>query len=281
MLHVGLIGPGRVGRAFIRLLPSSEYEIGPVLSRTFTVARRVTRRMRIGTPVRSPEEFVGCDLILIAVPDDAIGAVAEALAGATFPFRRKVVLHTSGAHDNTVLAPLRARRAATGSIHPLQTFGRQVLSLAGVYFGIEGDETALRLAHTLVTHLEGKVLRIPSDRKVCYHAAATFASPLFTPLLEAAVRLMTAAGVPPKTAIQALRPLLLTTLDNFMYTGKLSWTGPLARGDRATVRKHLECLARQDPALARYYREAALAALAMFKRHPELEALLRQPDFPC
>ncbi len=280
MLHVGLIGPGRLGQALIRLLPPSEYEIGPILSRTFTGARRAAHDLRLGTPARSYEDFAGCDLILIAVPDDAIATVADALAGASFSFRRKVALHTSGAHDSLVLTPLRDRRAAIGSIHPLQTFGRHVLSLSGIYFAIEGDETAKRLAHTLITHLEGKVLRIRSDRKACYHAAATFASPLFTPLLEAAVRLMTAAGVPPKTARRALRPLLLTTLDNFVYTGKLSWTGPLARGDAATVRKHLECLARQDPALARYYREAALAALAMFKRHPELENILREADCP-
>lgn len=278
LIRVGLIGPGRAGQALARLLPPSEYELGPILSRSFTSARRVTRQMRLGTPVRSYEDFADCDLILIAVPDDAIAAVAQGLASASFSFQGKVVVHSSGALDSSVLAPLRARGAGVGSLHPLQTFGRHVLSLAGVYFAIEGDEKALRLTHTLVISLQGKVLRIKPEQKPYYHAAATFASPLFTPLMEAAVRLMARAGVRPKTAILALRPLLLTTLDNFVYTGKLSWTGPLARGDADTVHKHLQCLARYDSSLAHYYRAAALAALDLFNRHPELRRVLNEAD---
>jgi predicted short-subunit dehydrogenase-like oxidoreductase (DUF2520 family) len=83
------------------------------------------------------------------------------------------------------------------------------------------------------------VIRLRPGNKALYHAAATFASPLFAPLLQAAVLLLGRAGIGPKTALQALRPLLLTTLDNFAHAGKQSWTGPFARGDAATVRKHL------------------------------------------
>lgn len=278
MLHVGLIGPGRAGQALARLLPPSRYELGPVLSRTLTSARRATREMRLGTPTDNYDDFAGCGLILIAVPDDAIAPVARLLAGASFSFRRKVVLHTSGALDSSELAPLRARGAAVGSLHPLQTFGRHVLSLAGVHFAVEGDEAAQRLAQSLVTHWRGKLIRIQRHHKALYHAAATFASPFFTPLMEAAVRLMGRAGVPPQSAIQALRPLLSTTLENFAHTGKQSWTGPLVRGDTATVRKHLAALAAYDTDLAEYYRTSALAALRLFNRHPELQRMLKEAD---
>lgn len=278
LLHVGLIGPGRAGQALARLLPGSRYEIGPVAARTFTSARRATRQMRLGQPTTDYEDFAGCGLILIVVPDDAIRPVAQALAGVSFPFRRKVVLHTSGALDSSELAPLGERGAAIGSLHPLQTFGRRVLSLAGVHFAVEGDTAALRLAQSLVSDWHGKLLRIRPGQKVLYHAAATFASPLFVLLMETAVRLMGRAGVPPKTAIQALRPLLAATLDNFAHVGKLSWTGPLARGDAATVSKHLAALRRYDPNIALYYRACCLAALALFNRHPELERVLAEPD---
>lgn len=280
MLRVGLIGPGRAGQALVRLLPPGEYELGPVLSRNFTSARRVTRQMRLGTPTNDFDDFAGCGLILIAVPDDAIASVAEQLAGASFSFRKTVVLHTSGAVDSSALGPLRARGAAVASVHPLQTFGRRVLSLSGIYFAMEGDERAMRLAHSLVTAWQGKVLRIRSEHKALYHAAATFASPLFTPLMEAAVRLMGGAGIRPKTASRALRPLLLNTLENYVHTGKQSWTGPLARGDLRTVRKHLEALERFDPNLAGYYRASALAALALLHGHPDLQRLLEEWDLP-
>lgn len=276
MVRVGLIGPGRAGQALVRLLPPPRYELGPVLSRTFTSARRVTRQMRLGTPTADYDDFADCRLILIAVPDDAIASVAARLAAASFSFRRKVVVHTSGALDSTALNPVKARGAAVASIHPLQTFGRRVLSLAGVYFAVEGDEKALRLAQSLVTDWQGKLLRIRHDQKAIYHAAATFASPLFTALLQAAVRLMGRAGIGPKAAIRALRPLLLTTLENFVHTGKQSWTGPLARGDAAPVRKHLRALTRFDPNLACYYRASALAALTLLKRNPELQRILNE-----
>jgi predicted short-subunit dehydrogenase-like oxidoreductase (DUF2520 family) len=278
MLRVGLIGPGRAGQALVRLLPPSDYEIGPVLARSYTSARRAVRQMRLGEPTDDHEDFRGCDLILITVPDDAVAGVARALAGVSFSFRRKIVLHTSGALSSAELAPLRARRASVGSLHPLQTFGRRMWSLAGVYFAVEGDEAARRMAQTLVTAWRGKLLRIKSDQKALYHAAATFASPLLAPLIEAAALLMSRAGVPPKRAIQALLPLITTTLQNFAHTGKQSWTGPLARGDAATIRRHLEALARADAELARYYRCSARAALILFKRHPELLRILRESE---
>ncbi|MBI3696628.1 MAG: DUF2520 domain-containing protein [Acidobacteria bacterium] len=280
MPRVGLIGPGRAGQALVRLLPPAQYEIGPVLSSSFTSTRRAVRRMRLGTAAASYDEFASCELILIAVPDDAIAVVARDLAAVSFPFRGKVVLHTSGALDSSVLAPLRARGASTGSLHPLQTFGRGLLSLAGVTFAVEGDQRALRLARSLINAWHGKLLRLKASQKTLYHAAATFASPLFTPLMEAAVRLMGHAGVGPKTAVRALRPLLATTLENYMHSRKQSWTGPLARGDAETVRRHLEAVGRVDPNLARYYRAAARAALILFRRHPKLQRLLQKARIP-
>ena len=280
MLRVGLVGPGRAGQALVRLLPPDKYDIGPVLSRTLTSARRATRHMRLGFPASDLEAFTDCRLILIAVPDDAIDAVARRLLEAPFAWRGRVVLHTSGALDSSVLSPLHNHGAAVGSIHPLQTFGRRVLSLAGVHFAVEGDVKAVRLAQSLVSDWQGNLLRIRPGQKAFYHAAATFASPLFTPLMQAAVLLMSRAGVAPKAAIKALRPLLAATLDNFAHTGRQSWTGPLARRDAATVRRHLDALAAFDPALARYYRCSALAALRLLGPNADLERLLEEAQLP-
>lgn len=279
MIRVGLIGPGRVGQALVRLLPASKYEIGPVLSRTFTSARRAVRLMRVGTPTPTCDDFADCRIIIIAVPDDSIADVAAQLAGASFPFRSKVVFHTSGALDSSLLEPVRARGAAVASLHPLQSFGRHVLSLGGVYFAVEGDEKALRTAQSLVHDWHGKLLRLKPGQKILYHAAATFASPLFTPLMQAAVTLLGHAGIGPKAAIQALKPLLLTTLENYVHSGRQSWTGPLARGDAGTIQKHLAALQAAEPILARYYRGSALSALAILDRHPAIQRMLQENSY--
>jgi predicted short-subunit dehydrogenase-like oxidoreductase (DUF2520 family) len=232
--------------------------------------------MRRGAPTADYEDFSGCGLILVAVPDDAIAAVGRELAGAALSFYRKVVLHTSGALSSSELEPLRQRGASVGSLHPLQTFGRPVDSLAGVYFAVEGDPPAERAALALVRAWHGNPLRLEARQKALYHAAATFASPLLMPLLECAARLMQRAGVPAKTAVRALLPLVATTVENFAHAGRQSWTGPLARGDAATVRRHLQTLSRQERALFDYYRASAAGALAVLRRDPELERLLRE-----
>jgi predicted short-subunit dehydrogenase-like oxidoreductase (DUF2520 family) len=276
MIRVGLIGPGRAGQALVRLLPASKYEIGAVVSRTFTSARRAVRLMRVGTPAATCDSFANCRILILAVPDDSIADVAAQLAKASFAFRSKVVFHTSGALDSSLLEPVRARGAAVASLHPLQSFGRHVLSLGGVFFAVEGDEKALRIAQSLVNDWHGKLLRLKAGQKVLYHSAATFASPLFTPLIHAAVTLLGHAGIGPKAAIQALKPLLLTTLDNYVHSGRQSWTGPLARGDAGTIQKHLAALQAVEPILARYYRGSALSALAILDRHPGIQRMLEE-----
>ena len=263
MLHVGLIGPGRAGQALIRLLPPDRYEVGPVLSRSRTSARRVTGRIRLGKPADSEADFSCCDLILIAVPDEALAGVVRRLASPSVSFRRKVVLHTSSALDSSALAALRAGGAAVASLHPLQTLARGV-SLSGAYFAAEGDKAAMRLAQRLVADLQGKLIRLRPGQKSPYHIAAAFASPLLASLLEAAVRLMGRAGVPPKTARQALETLLRTTLEHYSPNARQSWAGPLASGEE-TVRRHLEPLSRLHADLAHYYSAFALAALPLFR----------------
>jgi len=203
------------------------------------------------------------DVILLATPDKTLAGVAEQLARiAGNACRGKVVLHTSGALDSGVLAPLARLGAATGSLHPMQTFtGREVPKLKGVVFAVEGDPAARRVAERIARELGGVPVIIDASSKAAYHAAGALVAGHSLALIEAATRILMRSGFTRRRAMQAVLPLTRQMLDNFERFGpQAAWTGPIARGDYAVVQAH-------EKALRAYPREfqwayAALALLA-------------------
>ena len=178
-------------------------------------------------------------MILITTPDNAIECVAKDLAQiGGEEWRGKVVLHTSGAIDSSVLKPLADLGAATGSMHPMQTFSDQrPPELAGRIFGIDGSPAALKVARKMIRQMGGVAVRLSGANKAAYHAAGSFACAHVLALMETATRLLMAQGFTRRQAVRALLPLTRQTLDNFESVGpRAAWTGPMARGDFSTVR---------------------------------------------
>jgi predicted short-subunit dehydrogenase-like oxidoreductase (DUF2520 family) len=186
---------------------------------------------------------IRAEVVWLCVPDGAIASAAASLTGAS-DWQGKVALHSSGALTSDELNGLRQRGAAVASVHPLMTFVRGSRpSLAGVPFAIEGDPKAVRAARAIVLQLRGRAFTIRKQQKEAYHAWGMFASPLLTALLAAGERVAGAAGVGRKSARDRMLPILRQTLANYARLGAPgSFSGPIARGDVATVRKHLQVL---------------------------------------
>jgi predicted short-subunit dehydrogenase-like oxidoreductase (DUF2520 family) len=168
-----------------------------------------------------------------------------------------------------VLKPLQKKGALIASFHPVQSFSSKRTRSAhfqGIWFGLEGDKKALALARGLVRQLDGRAVVIPADVKPLYHAACSFASNFLVILLEAAAGLLSRAKIPRNKAAQMLFPLLQGTLHNVKKldtTGSL--TGPLVRGDAASVGTHLDALKRL-PQYAELYRKLSLMGLEMARK---------------
>jgi predicted short-subunit dehydrogenase-like oxidoreductase (DUF2520 family) len=248
---LAIIGAGRVGRALGRRLRELGWRIGAVITRSEASARRGVRFIGAGKPhARMTRQILTSRVILIAVPDDEIAGVAQELAriGAE-ELRGKVVLHTSGALDARVLDPVKACDAAVGSMHPLQSFsGVAVPSLEGRVFAVEGDSQAVRMARQIARSLGGSPVRIPSGKKLLYHAAATMAASNVLAIEEAASQLLISVGMKRSQATRALLTLTRQVLENLEQLGpRAAWTGPLSRGDFRVVEAHLEAL-RESPA---------------------------------
>jgi predicted short-subunit dehydrogenase-like oxidoreductase (DUF2520 family) len=240
------------------------WRIGPVITRSMRSAREARRRIGSGTPQAGVSEAVlVADVILISTPDRAIGDTAAELArlGQSSPsvagpaakrqrksrgkhWQGKVVLHTSGALASDVLRTLALRGAATGSLHPLQTFsGRTLPLLAGSVCVIEGSASALPMARRISRDLGCIAVVLPPRNKAAYHAGAALAAGHVLAVFEAAVRMLIEAGFPRKRAVAALLPLTRQTLANYERVGPSSaWTGPLSRGDFGVIERHLEAL---------------------------------------
>lgn len=238
--RVAIIGGGRVGLSLARALARSGRAVA-VLGRH---AEPLPEPLAPATAIWEPA-IAAADLVLIAVPDDAISEVALALSRGGAVGASHVVLHTSGLHDRTAFEALYASHAGLGSWHPLQTFARprgEPEALAGSPVVIEGDQRALASGRELAALLHLRpVVELPAEHKALYHAAAVIASNYLVVLADMAARLTrTAAGEPvPDTFFLPLMRRVLTHLGDGPGA---ALTGPIARGDAGTVARHLAVL---------------------------------------
>jgi len=148
-------------------------------------------------------------------------------------------------------------------MHPLQSFsGVSVPSLEGRLFALEGDTQAVRVARQMVRLLGGSPVRIASEKKVLYHAAAAMAASHVLAIEEAATQLFASLGMKHSEAVRALLPLTRQVLENFERLGpRAAWTGPLSRRDFGVVQAHLDALSELPSEFARaYYALSRLAA---------------------
>lgn len=270
---IAIVGAGRVGRALGLRLRQLDWEIGVVVTRSKATARSAVRAIGEGRPqAKLARNILDADAVIISTPDDEIPKVARQLAQmGREEWRGKVVLHTSGALDSSVLNPLASWGAATGSMHPMQTFvGRSAPPLEGVVFTIEGGHRAQSVARRIVRGLGGVAVTIRGNAKPAYHAGGTFAAGNGLALIEAAVRLLMRAGFSRRHAKMALLRLTRQMLGNYERFGaKEAWTGPISRGDFSTLARHRRALARWPPEYLQAYAALARLSARVLASHPE------------
>jgi predicted short-subunit dehydrogenase-like oxidoreductase (DUF2520 family) len=262
---IAVVGAGRVGATLARLWHRAGIRIGSIASRTPGHAEALAAALSARV-ARSPIESAEADLIVLAVPDDAIKSVVDEWRELALDGRG--VIHTSGAHDRRVLSPLAAQGAQIGSLHPAFPFAAVDLAverLPGSVFAVEAVDEPLRgWLIALVKALDGHVLEVSPGGKALYHAALVFASNYTVTLYSLADRLLAVIGAEPESARAALDGLLAGTIANLRERGiPDALTGPLVRADLGTLRAHLAALRAVDPALADLYAGLARASYPM------------------
>ena len=237
-----------------------------------------------------PDLLLEADVVVLAVRDDAITEVARMLVATGLVNRHHTLIHCSGAVSAAeALAPVAGEVGGMAMMHPLRAIpdGRAAMrTMKGAVFGIEGDERGRKVAQGLVAAMGARALELGGVEVAAYHAAAAIASNYLVVLLAAASELLVEIGIAPEQAREALSALAEGTLANLRERGAdAALTGPIRRGDRATVERHLAALSAR-PDLAQLYRALGRRAVDLARRAPDpapaealdaLEELLAEP----
>jgi predicted short-subunit dehydrogenase-like oxidoreductase (DUF2520 family) len=271
-LRVAIIGAGKVGSVLGRLLVDHGHVITAVVSRTPRSARaggKFLKCRRVGTELSLIPE--NTDLIFVATPHDAVVEVAEGLASVThLPFRRLAVCHASGMLTAAALAPLKDRGSVVFSFHPLQTFPRdfpprKILPYArGIAYGVDGPPEGIRMARRLAHALEGKIVLIPPDLRVLYHAACVAASNHLTTVLWIVQTMYEFLRVRGVKFYPMFGPIVEATLANIARTSPAAaLSGPIARGGTETLAAHFKALEKNLPELIPYFAAVSLETVRL------------------
>ncbi|PPK93452.1 putative short-subunit dehydrogenase-like oxidoreductase (DUF2520 family) [Kineococcus xinjiangensis] len=269
-LDVAVLGAGRVGPVLGAALRGAGHRVVGVHARSAAAAERVAALLP-DVPLVTAEQTTRADLVLLAVPDDALARVVADLAAAGAWRAGQLVVHTSGRAGTSVLAPAAAAGALPLALHPAMTFTGTSLDLprlASACFAVTAPPVLLPVAQALVHECGATPVVVAEEERPLYHAAlAHGANHLVTLVAQAAEALRPAlAGadgeVDGETVARVLRPLLQAALDNALASGDAALTGPVARGDAGTVAGHLAVLReRGGTGTAAVYAQAAEAAL--------------------
>lgn len=269
---ITIIGPGKLGAALTLSLREAGYTIDEIVTRrqSSSRARAASLARKVQSQCREiAHANLSADVVWLCVPDGEIRKCARDLESHT-EWQGKIVLHSSGALASDELDVLRGRGSTVASLHPMMTFvSAGVPSLDGVPFAIEGDAKAVRVAGRIARDLGGSVFPISKKNKPAYHTWGSFSSPLLVALLVTAEQVAGTAGISSRAARKRMLPILQQTLSNYaQYGGAGAFSGPLIRGDVATIRKHLEVLRRLPRARTAYIAlaQAALQKLPVVRR---------------
>ena len=251
---VAIVGAGQAGSALAHGFRRAGLRVTTITSRTTEAAAALAAA--VDADPGDLEACTGAELVCICTPDHAVAEVAGALADLDAAQPGACFLHTSGALDLEVLDPLSARGAAAGNLHPVAPLvpPEDPATLEGKPMGFDaaGDPGWVE---TLVRLLGGRPVSLVGVDRALYHAGCVTAANLVVGLAGAAAEMFSASGVDPASAHELVSSLLTASARNVATDGVAqALTGPVRRGDAATVARHLATLEGMDSGLAETYR---------------------------
>ncbi|NLL90435.1 MAG: DUF2520 domain-containing protein [Dehalococcoidales bacterium] len=253
-IRLGFIGAGALATILSTAFKQRGFMIAAISSRGFESAKTLAGALDGCIAVANNQQVAdNADMVFIATPDDVIPLVASQVLWR----KGQMVIHCSGADSIDILDPAKTAGSQTGVFHPLQTFAAMLdENLKGITFAIEAEEPLLAQLKEMAQMLGGNWIELKSKDRVIYHAAAVFACNYLVTLADIAVGLWESIDVPRYKAVQALLPLMRGTINNIEAAGVMqSLTGPIARGDLGTIKRHISALQSTDPELIRIYSE--------------------------
>lgn len=271
-LTLNIIGSGKVGQTLGRLWANSQtFAIQNLLNRDPAHSRQAAAFIGAGCAVEHYDALQPADVTLITTRDDQIADCCAKLGDHGLFGPDSIVFHCSGALPSGILAPAAQRGAAIASAHPVASFAEpeeMIARFRGVYCATEGDPRAVRVIDEAFGAIGAVPVMIDGSAKTVYHAAAVFASNYVVTLLDIAARLYEKSGIDRSTAYAMMQPLVEGSTGNVFRLGAAAaLTGPIARGDAATVMRQHAALETLDAQIGALYAQLA-GFTAVLARQP-------------
>ncbi|WP_277211309.1 Rossmann-like and DUF2520 domain-containing protein [Isoptericola croceus] len=252
-LGVGVVGAGRVGAVFGSALRSVGHAVVGATGVSDDSRERIATLLPGVENLTVPEVLERAELVLLAVPDDALEGLVAGLADVGAWQAGQIVVHTSGRYGTDVLAPAQRAGAIPLAVHPAMTFTGTSLDLArleGCTFAVTAPAAVLPIGQALVVEIGGEPVVVDETARGLYHAALAHGANHLVVLVAQAAQALEAAGI--ERPGRVLAPLLGAALDGATRSADVrdgvgpgaiaALTGPVSRGDAGTVTTHLEVL---------------------------------------
>ncbi len=268
-MKVGIIGPGKVGRALAGYFLDRGIEQVSVWGRNSSTTSQLAETLGAHAYKHMDDLVVECEIIFITVSDKAIASVADVVANGNV-LTNKYIIHCSGALSSKVLAVCQDAGAVVASMHPLQAFAggaEDVKHLETTYLTLESSIGSIPTIETLVKRLGNPYQWIDASAKSLYHGAAVVMSNYLVTLVEEGLSYMRKAGFEDITAMSMMLPLMRGALSNIEAKGTvMGLTGPLVRNDQEVINVHLEAIHKQlGESSEQLYRALGLRTIDMVR----------------
>jgi len=262
MLRVSFIGAGTVGTALAVLLNRKGYKVTSIYDLNNSAAEKLAAQIKGCRAAKSSQSATDdAELTFITTPDSAIAKVATEVKWR----QGRNVVHCSGADSTDILESAGKTGAMVGCFHPLQTFAgalQAMENIPGSTFALEAEGPLLATLKKMAEDLGGNWIQLKSSDKAAYHAAAVIASNYMVTLVKMSTDLWKTFSIPSDQAVKALLPLIRGTLHNIETIGLPGClTGPIARGDKDTVVKHIKTIKEKTPDLLSAYKALGLQTI--------------------
>lgn len=275
---VALIGPGKVGSAITSRLYLKGHPITAIVSRSASRARDACQFIGCSADLATTDLNQACSaqILLLAVSDDAIAQVSNTLHTSGELSPNQTLVHFSGLLPAHMLAPQKTAEIGCLSLHPLLAFAdreQATKHLTGCPCALEGNSQGLETGELLAKNLEVHAFILNEKAKPTYHCAASVASNFLVTLMAVAKQLLNHCDIREDNPSALLEPLMRATLDNLFRSGpEQALTGPIVRGDVATVAAHVQALTAAQPDLLDFYQTLALQTLQLARTSGKLDS---------
>ncbi len=273
-LKVGFIGTGKAATALAAYFYKSDIMISGFFGRNSAKAESLAKSFNSKSFASSKELIESSDLVILAINDSSIKILADSISliqGIEWP--KKTFFHLSGALPSSSLASLAEKGSNIASFHIIQSLNGDAEkylngnALENSWFSIEGTPQCIELATSLLSITDNQYIILTPESKPIYHAAMCMFSNYLVTLMGESCKMLESIGIDFDSAWKLATPLINGTLNNIESFGpEKAMTGPISRGDDATLEAHYLAIENSAPELLDFYKSMALFTKKFLKR---------------